>query len=91
MANQTKVAAVSIIKPDSEHNLLEARDVLSEARYMVEFVNSITLLPRGKGLTLDPIQTTGLFYVMQHVADRIKKSEDLLEGVDISPVKGETA
>ncbi len=77
---------------DACDNLVQAQDVLSEARFIAEFVQSITLVAHGRGVNLDPSQTTGLYYVMQDMLDRVKRSEALLRDVNVSPnEEGETA
>lgn len=90
MTNQSKNMSERV-EQDADGNLVQMQDFLSEARFIAEFVQSITLVSRGKGVVLDSGATSGLYYVMQDMLDRIKRSEELLSDVDDSLNKGETA
>ncbi|SOD40561.1 hypothetical protein [Nitrosovibrio sp. Nv4] len=82
MANQPKVALAPVTSRHPIHDLNNAMDLLSQARHLADFVQSITLSPRpDEGLHLLPGQLSGLFYVMQDLMDRIEKASSLLGDV----------
>jgi hypothetical protein len=58
-----------------------AQDLLNEATYIAEFLQTITLLKdKDEGLLLQGNQVYGLHYVMQDMIDRLQKADALLDG-----------
>ena len=62
---------------------LAAMDALSNAAAVAQFVQGITLIPRGDGeIHLHKGQVTGLFYVMQDLIDRINRAAGLVDQLE---------
>jgi hypothetical protein len=65
----------------NKSHALQAHDLLNEAAYIAEFVQSITILKeRDDSLILSGHQVYGLHYVMQDMIDRLQKADALLSG-----------
>lgn len=64
---------------DPQRELVEAADILLEARLIGEFVNSIGRGPVGHVIDLNEEQTSGFYVVMRYMLDQIEKSEALME------------
>lgn len=59
--------------------LLDAADLLSEARALAAFVQSIPLnCGAGESIMFTPNQLSGMHYSMQDIIDRIKRAESAL-------------
>jgi hypothetical protein len=59
----------------------QAHDLLNEAAYIAEFVQSITITKDiDDSLILSGHQLYGLHYVMQDMIDRLQKADALLSG-----------
>lgn len=72
------------------YSINDVRDTLSEARAVATFVQGITLVSGPvRDLHLSAGQTTGLYYTMQDLIDRISRAEGMLEQLN-SPKKPET-
>lgn len=72
-----------------DYTTSDVREVLDEAAAVAEFVQGITLLEGPKReLHLSSGGTTGLFYTMQDLIDRIRRAEGMLEQIE-SPKKPE--
>lgn len=64
---------------DNDIDLICAGDKLSEARTLVCFMQTVTLVVRpDQAVLLQPSQLTGLYFVMQNAIERIKEAEDLI-------------
>ncbi|MDO9011949.1 MAG: hypothetical protein Q7U78_09115 [Gallionella sp.] len=67
-------------EPASHQSLRDATDKLSEAVYLAEFIQSISLnVPHDGSIILQPGQLTGFYYAMQNTIDRIKEAEVLID------------
>lgn len=58
--------------------LVNASDLLLEARLIASFIHSIGLGPAGHGIELNEDQTSGFCYVMRDMMDRIQKADELM-------------
>jgi hypothetical protein len=63
-------------------DLIDAIDILSEARSLSEFVQSIAInAPSNESVTLSAQQLSGFGYAMQDVIDRVKEAEEIVDGL----------
>lgn len=63
-----------------DNALFEACDALNQAARFAEFIQGITLrTDKNGGIELGPGETTGLYYVMDDLIGRIRKTEALIE------------
>ncbi len=70
----------------SARKLLDAADILREATFLAEFIQSISLnVSQGCALTLQPGQLTGFYYAMESTIDRIKEAEKLIDAAREQP------
>lgn len=67
------MAATNSTTPNTQPALIDAVDMLSEARSMAAFVQSTAINANpGQSMTLHPDQLSGMGYTLQGVIDRIK-------------------
>ena len=66
--------------PAYVRNLCDASDKLSEAAYLAEFIQSISLnVPRDGTITLQPGQLAGFYHAMSNTIDRIREAGVLID------------
>ena len=62
------------------NRLIEARNVLSEARRQVDFLSTLcTFSGTDDGIELDAPAISGLYYVIRDIAQRIQKAGELIK------------
>ena len=69
---------------ETDLDLINAADLLTEARLVAEFVRSIGLGPAGCVIDLNDEQTSGFCIVMRNMMDCIEESEMLIRNARAS-------
>jgi hypothetical protein len=76
--SKTNHAFAQPLPTNPTRELVNASDLLLEARLIASFVHSIGLGPAGQGIELNEDQTSGFCYVMRDMMDRIQKADELM-------------
>ncbi len=74
----TSTTSAATPTPINFQSINDATDILREADYIVCFIQQITLLTKD-GLNLSNDGTSGLYYILEGLSERIRNSNRMIE------------